>query len=158
MNIPLLYEVLGRRIEGMRFLSGNLNASSITRLAMIEEAWGLFKQRPVIGYGFDNFRVISVFETYSHNNYVEVLTALGSVGFFIYYFFPFKLLISSIKLRKKGSTKHNVIIVFMSLILFMDTALVSYSHLITHVIIASCSSYYFYLQRLEKVSSLQPDR
>lgn len=145
MNIPMLYEVIGKRLEGMNIIAGNMNASTRTRLFMIQEAWEFFKTRPFIGYGLENFSKLSVFGTYSHNNYMEVICSTGIIGFFIYYSLPVGILVLSFK-KKKMEKRYIINVVFLTLILVMDIALVSYKQLITQTIIAGCTSYYLHLK------------
>ena len=51
--------------------------------------------------------------------------------------------------RLKGDLRFNIIIIFLITILLMDTALVSYKHLITQVIIAIATCYFIYLKKPE---------
>jgi O-antigen ligase len=56
-----------------------------TRTTFYEEAWGLFLRYPITGVGLANFRVYSVFGTYSHSDYMEVLSTSGFIGFILYF-------------------------------------------------------------------------
>jgi O-antigen ligase len=88
MNNTDLYNVLGVRIEQLlNALSGegNVDNSTIVRFQMIDEGINLFKERPFLGYGIDNYASISTFSTYSHNNYIELLVGVGIFGTVIYY-------------------------------------------------------------------------
>lgn len=68
----------------VRFFEGR-DTSAATRLDMIGEGWRLWLEAPILGHGIDQFRVLSQFATYSHNNYIEMLATLGIVGFILYY-------------------------------------------------------------------------
>ena len=91
MNYEPFYNVLGIRIEQM--IDGIFGESDDTsfnwRKLMIEEGFEMFKQKPLFGYGINNFRYYFGekygLETYSHNNFIEMLVSGGIVGFIIYY-------------------------------------------------------------------------
>lgn len=92
LNIPLLYEYVGKRFEGLFHLfmgkgaevSGDNMRSRIFVLAY--EGW---KQCPLFGHGIDSFKEYNQSVTghyyYAHNNYVELLYDVGVVGFIAYY-------------------------------------------------------------------------
>ena len=92
MNIPSLYSVIGRRIKS--FLSyfigsGNVDRSTLLRIGMIDYGFLWFKERPILGYGINNYSKlygsITGWYTYSHNNYIELLVGVGIIGTVIYY-------------------------------------------------------------------------
>ena len=73
------------------FLSGNISSSDYARLNMIRFGWEKIMEKPIFGYGLQNFRLMFPSGQYSHNNFIEVAFSLGSIGFLIYYsmyFFP----------------------------------------------------------------------
>lgn len=141
MNIPILYEVLGFRVEeAINLFSGtNTDKSTLHRLLMAKEAQDIFKENPIFGIGLENFRNYSVFGTYSHNNYMEVLVSTGLPGFVIYYSLPLYLLFHSIR-YKNYNTDYSLIISTIIIILLLDFANVSYRQIITQVMIALCVS------------------
>lgn len=55
------------------------------RLMMIERGIELWQTSPFWGIGNEGFRVMSGFMTYSHNNYIEILTNYGIIGIALYY-------------------------------------------------------------------------
>lgn len=142
MNIPVLYNAMGKRLLGASILfssSIKMDASTLTRKSMIEEALLLFKERPIIGHGLESFRIVSSFCTYSHNNYMELLSATGIIGLIIYYSLPFGVLCYSIV---KSSNKYTITVVFITIILIMDMALVSYNHLMVQTVLATSTAYF----------------
>jgi len=149
MTIPTLYQITGRRVESIGIFNGTLDASMVTRTTMLQEGFDLFLKKPIVGYGLENYRLLSIYETYSHSNYIELLTSVGIIGTLIYYSLLIYLLTSSIMERLKGDLRFNIIIIFLITILLMDTALVSYKHLITQVIIAIATCYFIYLKKPE---------
>ena len=82
LQLPV-FETVNERLES--FFSGDLNMSDAKRQHMVDYGLELFKLRPAFGYGLDNFRVLYVEKTYSHNNYVELLVSGGIVGLVLYY-------------------------------------------------------------------------
>jgi O-antigen ligase len=68
------------------FLQGNStrDTSILIRDQMLKEATSLWLQRPFAGWGLDQFRVISAWGTYSHDNYVELLANGGVIGLLLY--------------------------------------------------------------------------
>lgn len=90
-----------QRMQGL-FDSG----STLTRAAMYRRAFELFEQNPLFGIGYDHFRIVSGFGTYSHSTYVEVLSSGGIMGSFIF-FVP--LLATGIALLKKALLQRSYI-------------------------------------------------
>ena len=100
MNIPALYNVLGRRLDILKEgLKGNALSGSGTalRLMMIREGIQVFLDNPIVGVGMNNFR--NVFGSlhgiykYSHSNHIEVLANFGIIGavfFFSGFIYLFK--------------------------------------------------------------------
>ena len=58
---------------------------AFTRKAMYRRGWELFEQNPLFGVGYNQFRVVSGFGTYSHSTYAEILSSGGIMGAFIYF-------------------------------------------------------------------------
>lgn len=89
MKVDVFYEAVGNRIESLLsyWLTGEeSDASAITRTNMINIALELFYSiNPLLGIGLNNFKYVSGYMTYSHNNYVELLCSLGVVGILVYY-------------------------------------------------------------------------
>ncbi len=67
----------GKHIVGER--------SIIIRSEMLGDAIRLFLEKPILGWGFDQFAYISGWGTYSHNNIAELLVNQGFIGILIYY-------------------------------------------------------------------------
>ena len=99
LKLPYFSEV-AERIQNL--FSGEQDASDIERNRMVEFGLELFKERPIHGYGMNNFSRLYYLNTYSHNNYIELLVSGGVVAFVLYYLMlllpAFGLLLN----RKKG--------------------------------------------------------
>ena len=144
MNVPLLYESIGWRLEGLLAYvtgQGEVDSSTLLRAQYIKVGLDAFVDSPFIGYGINNYRFINMNETghltYSHNNFVELLVGIGSVGFILYYYFYVKLAYEFIRLyiRKKTSMLLNTIAICFFSYFIMHVALVSYYDIVQNTII-----------------------
>lgn len=106
MKVPFLYESIGRRLLASvdPFINTGVTEdtfgeSSIrTRAALIVKAENAFEQRPIWGWGLNNFSaVINNGGYYAHNNFWEMLVSGGIVGFLLYYSKYFVILAKIIK-------------------------------------------------------------
>lgn len=80
--LPVFYEstLFSRLIEG-----GYTIASDQTRSGMYQEALGFFYKNPFVGVGFNHYRVLSIYRTYSHSTYAEIISTTGLIGTLIYF-------------------------------------------------------------------------
>lgn len=137
-KVPLFYEILGKRIENVfLFLSGeSVNEGSIyMRDYMIRVGLEFFKNRPFTGYGIDNYRVLfgiipGGLETYSHNNYIELMVGTGIFGVLVYYFIQILVLIELFNASKRDISGVIMCYVFMSIIM-------------SHIILSLSLVYYY---------------
>jgi O-antigen ligase len=98
--------------------------STTVRLQMYKEAFILFKEYPLFGVGYDNFRYYSVFKTYSHSTYSEVLVSSGIIGALIYFSIYISTMYKLIKLYVRRF-KNNLSVYIEALLLsYMITGLV----------------------------------
>jgi len=103
---------------------GGEEASAKIRSIMIREGIELWKTRPLIGFGPDQFSYHSMFGTYSHNNYVELLSTSGIIGTILYYSLYLLLFMRAIKISDREQKYYTIIsLVFL---LFLDFFLISY--------------------------------
>lgn len=133
----LLILLLILNTDGLDHLTGKLNAvdrlfdtedaSVSIRKSMIETSFELFKEKPLVGYGIDNFSVVSPFGTYSHNNYTEVLVSVGVIGFIFYYFMYARIIFYSnkIRIKVKKSEIFQLTFFYLLLILVLEVGLVN---------------------------------
>ena len=82
----------------------------------------MFKNKILFGNGIGAFK--SIYGTYSHNNYIDLLSGVGIVGFSIYYSIFIKLLerFKSILYFRKNF----IYFIYILVLLAMDTAYVGY--------------------------------
>ncbi|MFA5080830.1 MAG: O-antigen ligase family protein [Candidatus Paceibacterota bacterium] len=109
-------DVLGvQRVEAL--LRGEDRWSAQTRYLMIDQATNLWLEKPFLGWGGGGFAINSGFGTYSHNNYVELLSNYGLVGFCLYYAFYVYLFAIGWSLRKEYLSRVGFLIIIMLFIL-----------------------------------------
>lgn len=82
LQLPL-FSVINDRLTS--YFSGELNKSDQNRIEYIGLGIQLFKERPIAGWGLQNFRYVSGSGAYSHNNFIELLVSTGIIGFSMYY-------------------------------------------------------------------------
>jgi len=136
-NVPILYQIIGIRIESMITIinGGNSNEGSInSRGYMVEAGIEMFKQRPISGYGIGNYGVVfstylGGWNTYAHNNIIELLVGIGILGVIVYYFAQI-IIIKDLVKASRYSSHRKVTFIFISLI--------------TSYILLSVSSVYYY--------------
>jgi O-antigen ligase len=88
-----------RITEVSAFLRGqNVEDTGLAkRSGMLEDAVSLWLQRPFTGWGLDQFRNVSGWNTYSHDNYVELLADQGIIGCLLYIMVYISTLVSLLR-------------------------------------------------------------
>jgi len=135
-EIPLFYQIIGRRIENLFVfaLGGDVNEGSVyTRAYMIEVGLKMFKERPIIGHGINNYKilfsgVIGGRETYSHNNIIELMVGTGLIGVLLYYLSNFvvvQILFTASRISKHKMVCYTFIAIIVSYTI-LSVALVYY--------------------------------
>src|SRR6185312_448684 len=86
---------LGNRVISIRSESST-EISGGTRLAIVKDSWKMLIERPVMGWGLGNFPEVypqyrsfytNLFVNQAHNDYVQLLVEMGTVGFAIMLWF-----------------------------------------------------------------------
>lgn len=140
---PVLYTLIGRRIDSMLYTLGLTNSSSMfavgvdnasteKRVLMIEYAIKMFKKKPLLGWGIGAFAQFAGFGYYCHNNYMEILVSGGIILFILYYSM---ILIKGFEIfrMKRGEKKDLVLILFCSIILLDFSTVNFYSDVIFYI-------------------------
>ena len=137
MNYEPLYNVIGERVEDMingLFGQGTDDGSFNYRVRFIEYGLHWFGERPLFGYGAGNFSELSAaqfgekFDTYSHNNFIEMLVNGGLVGFIIYYAVYFYVLFKLLRYVFIEKDLIAIILFTLNLVsLVLQVAMVSYT-------------------------------
>lgn len=136
MNVPFLYELVGVRLEGMINgffgVGSTVDASTKTRMSLVEYGMAWFADNPIHGYGADNFRALmAVYHPgqtayYAHNNYVELIVSYGVIGLALYYVVYAQILIVGFKQRRNLSYSYLVLLSLVIGLLIMDYGMVEY--------------------------------
>lgn len=106
--VPLIVEsTFFFRLESLvSYVSGGamIREQSLgVRAGMAEAALDIWLTSPFLGIGVDNFRVVSSYGTYSHNNYLEILSGLGVLALFLFYV---PIVTTSYRAFKEGLRAH----------------------------------------------------
>lgn len=109
MNNPVLYEILGSRIDStldtMKYGVDKKNDASLQyRSDMKKEAMKLWRTAPLIGHGVNSFCELSPVtnkRASSHCGFTEILCSFGIVGFFLF-FRPFVKPLKLLIMRRKS--------------------------------------------------------
>lgn len=120
----LLSDITGGSIDRLTSLTGsNKDSSTDLREAYTNLAIEIWKSNPILGVGINNFAPLNTIEknAYSHNNYVELLSGVGIVGFLLYYVPLFSLVI-----RKYKSDLLNLLKALIVVLLFLEVGNVTY--------------------------------
>ena len=147
-SVPLLYNIIGYRMQ--LFLSTFLNGSAITgsgstseRLDMISYGLRLFAKSPLFGNGINTFQyyygTATGFYAYAHNNYIEILSTLGLLGFCLYYARHYKM-IKGLIVNRGRNEKFAEGLALIILILFYDIGMVTY-HSTRIILLISLASF-----------------
>ena len=151
MENDTLYTVIGRRFEAMfDYFTGEGSDGSIAlRRRYIEAAKSMFNESPIIGKGMGNYSRILESEYYlgnfySHNNYWQILSELGLIGFVIY--FSMYVYCSVIFLRAYFVERRKIAVLFitvMTMMIVLDSGIISYSSKFGQLVIAIlyCATY-----------------
>jgi len=137
-----LYVVLGSRIEplfGLLF-GGPMDESTSIRWNMMQTGWSMFLEKPVFGSGLGAFAHSYIYQTYSHNNYIEILVSLGLVGFIWIYGSLLWVLLKSVKVYFSAHrTNLSILSITLLLVLFADDiARVRFYSETSHLFYALC--------------------
>lgn len=146
MNNEKLYTVIGRRFDSMKnYYSDNTiksDGSMWYRDYFIEVAKELFYKSPIVGVGMGNFAKILDVEyaskyAYVHNNYWQILSEFGIIGFVIYYSFYAFILVKLIKnMSFRKSRISTMFLTLMFLLIILEWGIVTVYGKTAQIIIA----------------------
>lgn len=118
--------------------SGKADHATSLRMSYIDAGIAQFKKTPIFGIGIDNARIINTDYTYLHNNFVELLTSVGIIGFVLYYATYFIILFNFIKNIKKLNGHQIVAFALFSSLFIIEYGMVSYYTKNTYIYILLC--------------------
>ena len=145
MKIPIVYDILGTRIEdAVNVLTNNEQGTEDTsRILLIQFGWERFLESPILGHGINCFRFFSNQSSlflgknyYAHNNYIELLADIGFVGFFIYYYFAHWYLYRNYK-KMDSKLSKKVILVLLLAIIASDFSWVAYYGFLSQMLLCT---------------------
>lgn len=150
MQLPM-FKLVGHRLEQMiEIISGESDGdlSSRVRFNMITDGWQIFKERLLIGYGANNFAVVSGYGVYSHNNFIEILVDFGLIGFILYY----SIYITAMKELLTTKTESAKVLLSIFLVRFlMEVGMVTYYNKLHWILMAFFLLNYKNEQRPEEI-------
>ncbi len=121
-----MFEMVRRRFEeSINALLGQSGGDGSTRarLKFIGTGWRLFKEKMLIGHGVNNFRYVSGYRMYSHNNFIEILVGIGLIGFLLYY----SMYLSAFNnINKEKSSEGRLLLVILVVRTVLEMAMVTY--------------------------------
>ena len=117
-----IFNTIFERFEQMTGATGKVDGSTLKRQKMIVAGWKYFKEHPFTGTGINNAGVMTKkaigWETYLHNNFVELLATTGIIGFTFYYAVYVYLVFNLFKNYRKT---HNPTTIFLLSLLITRT-------------------------------------
>lgn len=129
------------------------------RSFFIETGKNIFRSYPFWGIGINNFSYYIADYTsyieprYSHNNFIELISCLGIVGFCLYYYSYIYILIKLVnsKLKNRENEFLTISISVILDLLIMEWGIVSYSGCLYHIFIMLI----YYTEKYQKELSLR---
>lgn len=151
-----LYDLLARRLGLMMNAirgSGPVDASTLTRLQMLQVGIQLFLERPLLGHGAHSYSILTP-HAYAHNNYIELLVSVGVLGTTIYYTM---YLVITLGLLRKGRNEEFAGL-FLALVIglaVVEGGLVTYYVSMYQIIIACAYAATTLNKRLEAIGQAE---
>lgn len=163
MHYQPLYNVLGSRLEAATaglFGEGTREGSFNKRMQMITGGLQWFLDRPILGYGIGKFSLLYGqeygIELYAHNNYIEILISLGTIGFILYYIIYYdtlKQLWRAVRMRRDPLA---ICIIVMNISrLISQLSSVSYYRLDAYIMLLFASIYFESARRETETTRLR---
>lgn len=144
-NVPVLYNAIGDRLESMEaFFREDVSADSSLALREYFRKMGVrfYIENPVKGIGLNNYAsYLSQYSertSYSHNNFTEIASGLGTIGLLVYYWFYAYLLFKLFKQVLNGQRLAILFFPMFCLIFIFEYAMVNYYSTVIQIIIAIC--------------------
>jgi O-antigen ligase len=153
-TIDLLQRYFVNRVESMIAYftigeSADADTSTSARMSYIPVALNAFFDSPIwgmggLGYSPQYFmKVIHV--THPHNNYLNLLASGGLFLFFVFYWFPFKLLVNTYSLLRENIKKREIVLLFSLILSLLFNDLSASIYNIPVILIAYAVIYKYYL-------------
>ena len=148
------FDMIRMRMEGLLSMlagEGDADNSVLLRKKYTFIALDAFTESPILGWGMGASGAILEkyvgWNTYFHNNFVELLASGGILGFIIYYSLHCYLFYNLFKYRKYKDLDYPICIILLFLMTIMDIAMVSYYEKGTYF---KLMIFYLYVQILKR--------
>ena len=131
-QLPIFEGSLARMQNLLNFWSneGKVDHSAILRDDMMQLGLDTFRQHPLAGVGIGSPHILAGqyldFDSYLHNNFVELLCGGGIIGFVLYYAMYVYLFVGLFKYRKADSEAFYVALIWLAMMLIMNYGMVTY--------------------------------
>lgn len=133
--------------------TGRVDGSTRLRNKMVALGWRHFLETPIFGMGVGSSHLLAAKylgrDEYLHNNFIELLSGGGIVGFFIYYSMYIYLFWNFWKYRKYKNREYNICFTIMTVFFAMDYGRVSYYSKMTYVYFLL---YFLEVEKLKKTA------
>jgi len=122
-------------------------SSDPTRSGMYKEAFKFFKNSPLFGIGFKQYEKLSIYHTYSHSTYAEIISTTGIIGTVIYFSSYVVIIYNLFWLyrKRKGLTSiialQYLILIFAMLVL--GAGVIHFYDISSHIMFALMISFYY---------------
>ncbi len=134
-SIPFLKKNIGERflklLGTMNIIEYEKDYSSTQRIKYSDKALELWQKNPVLGGGYNNVTINSGYNTYSHNNYLEILCTNGLIGIIVYYGYICYLIFCLSKIKKKKKMclydRQLIYILFLLSVMISDVGAITFS-------------------------------
>ncbi len=141
------YNAIGKRFASMLEFwfeerDHKVDNSLYMRSYYIDLAQRMFSESPILGKGLGNFakiidNVYMLHGVYSHNNFWQVLSELGLLGFIIYYSLYFIIIVRLAKGAFIKKSRINLLfLIFMLMLVVLEVGVVTYNSKMPHIVIA----------------------
>lgn len=121
-----------QEIEMVQRIQGTFQGRETNkRTNLMEDALERWWERPVVGYGIDQYRYLSPYATYSHNNFTELLTNFGVIGLILFYTVHIVLFARAARGALQGDQTSWIVIAILVMTVLMDLARVAYGGRLT---------------------------
>ncbi len=150
-QIGFLYQIIGKRLDGLwgYVLNGSGDKSTYSRGVMVKLAVDTFKAYPFTGIGLHNFKQINPYGLYAHNNFAEMLSCLGMIGFLSYYIVIGKELVMCLKQFYKDRGVNRLAVVLLICFLANEYATVSYTNEVIQLILGIILGMWFCKEEID---------
>lgn len=120
---PMIIEHAKNVPTVQRALTYENDSSYSTRVEMLHVGLRLWQSSPVLGRGTDAFTRLSGFDTYAHNNFMELLCDLGVLGALLFYGIHFFIILKCLRMPMPLKL---YCVVFVLMLVGLDLGTVSY--------------------------------